>query len=191
MQYLVVILVLAATFGVCYLLDKLFHKLFRNKQEHQSGKAVHLNKKYGAAGILLTVLGIGAIFAGINGAEKVLLIGGCIVLITGICLIVYYLTFGIYYDTDTFLVSKFGKKGQTYRYSDIKAQQLLTSAGGVLVEVFLKDGKSITLQQTMDGAYTFLDYAFDAWCRQQGIVPESCEFHKPEESCWFPGVEER
>ena len=47
MQLLSVILVAAATFGVCYLLDKLFHKLFRNKQEHQSGKAVHLNKKYG------------------------------------------------------------------------------------------------------------------------------------------------
>ena len=44
MQVLIVILVVAGTFGLCFLLDKGYTKLFRSKAQHMSGKAVRLTK---------------------------------------------------------------------------------------------------------------------------------------------------
>ncbi len=190
MEILLIALVLAITFGACYLIDKGFHKIFRNTQQHQSGKSVHLNKKYGAAGIVLTALGIAAVISGISGS-KVLLVGGGIVLAMGIAFIVYYMTFGVYYDKDTFLMSTFGKKKKVYHYKDIQSQQLFKTAGGIVIDLYLADGNSLSLQATMEGVYDFLDWAFHGWCRQNMIDSETCEFHKPEESCWFPPQEVR
>ena len=47
------IVVAAAVFGLCYLLDKGFQKAFRNKSQHRSGLSVRLNKMYSIAGVLL------------------------------------------------------------------------------------------------------------------------------------------
>ena len=62
----VYLLVIAAVFGLCYFFDKGFQKLFRNKKQHRSGLAVHLNKMYSIAGVLLSVLGV---IAMVNGAR--------------------------------------------------------------------------------------------------------------------------
>ena len=183
-----IILMAALTFGVCFLIDKGFHGIFRNKKQHKSGKAVHLNKKYGVAGILLTVLGIAAILTGL-GTSKILFFGGIVVMLLGIAFLVYYLTFGIYYDGDTFLLSTFGNKDQVYHYRDIKCQQLYQTAGGVVIELFMTDGRSVSLQASMEGYADFLDWAFHGWCRQKMVDSETCTFHKPEESCWFPPLE--
>ena len=43
MEYLAVILIAAAVFGMCYLIDKGFVKLFRSKTQHGSGLSVRLN----------------------------------------------------------------------------------------------------------------------------------------------------
>ena len=183
------ILVAAVIFGLCYLLDRGFQKTFRNKTQHRSGLSVRLNKAYSIAGVLLSVLGILAIMSGIADGS-ILLYGGIMILIVGIGLCVYHLSFGIFYDEDAFVYTSFGKKETTYRYSDILTQKLYVITGGsLIVELHMADGKAVGIQTTMNGAYPFLDAAFAAWCRQKGIAPESCTFHAPENHLWFPQEE--
>lgn len=190
MEYIAVILVAAAVFGVCFLIDKGFTKLFRSQAQHMSGLSVRLSKRYGSIGLILFVLGIAGIFAGIGGGWF-LIAGGALLAVMGIGLVVYYMTFGVFYDEETFLLTTFGKKSVSYRYSQIQNQQLYSSSGGTVIELYMTDGRAVTLQSGMTDVYPFLDKAFAGWCRQKGINPESCEFHDPDNSCWFPAVEDK
>lgn len=190
MNIIAVLLVAAATFGVCYLFDKGYTAKFRSKIQHQSGLSVRLSKRYAAFGLILAVLGLTAVFTGLTNGP-VLLVGGIIVMLMGIGLIVYYMTFGVFYDADSFIVTTFGKKSRTYMYQDIRAQQLYVVQGGnIIIELHLADKTAVSLQSVMEGVYPFLDHAFAAWCRQTGRDPGSCDFHDPANSLWFPGVEE-
>lgn len=191
MKFVAVLLVAAAVFGVCFLADKGFTRLFRSKAQHKSGLSVKLNKRYGSIGLLLIVLGVAAIFAGLNSKDGwALPAGGGVLVATGIGLLVHYLSFGVYYDADAFIVSRFGKPDVTYSYRDICAQQLYNNQGHTLVELHLSDGETLQLQNTMPGAYTFLDHAFVVWCRQTGQEQGDCAFYDPANSCWFPPVED-
>ena len=190
MQFIPILLVAAVVFGLCYLVDKTFSKLFRSKAQHMSGKAVRLAKRYGIFGVILTVLGIMAIVVGASDGP-VLIWGGIIVLLMGIGLAVYYLSFGIFYDGDSFLQSRFGRKDVSYSYKDILGQKLyLVQGGNIIVELHMSDGSAVSLQSTMDGVFPFLDAAFASWCRQTGRDPEACDFHDPSQSLWFPTVED-
>lgn len=189
MEYIAVFLVAAAAFGVCFLVDKGFTKLFRSQSQHHSGKAVRLNKRYGSIGLILAVFGIGAMIYGVAG-EWILIAGGALVLAVGIGLTVYYMTFGIFYDADSFILTTFGKRSTTYEYKDIQGQQLYISAGNVVViELYMTDGRTCQIQSVMLGAYEFLDQAFEAWLRQTGRKKEDCAFYDPDNSCWFPTME--
>ena len=189
MQYLAVLLIAALVFGVCYLFDKGFEKLFRSQAQHYSGLSVRLNKRYAAFGAILITLGVAAFFTGMESG-LVLKIGGILVVLMGAALVVYYATFGIFYDEDSLILTTFGKRSSTYRYRDIKGQKLYIIQGGsVVVELHMADGRSVNLQSAMVGAYPFLDHAFAAWCRQTGRDPEDCEFHDPSQSLWFPTEE--
>lgn len=190
MDILFILLFGAAMFGLCFLVDILFKKLFRSKKQHITGKSVRLTKRYGSFGALMVTLAVASIFAWLNGAEWILGAGGGLILIVGIGLIVYYLTFGIYYDDDSFLYHTFGKRGVTYEYGDIIGQKLYTASGNIVVELHMKDGKTVAIQSTMEGPYTFLDEAFAGWCRQTEHDPENCEFHDPSNSQWFPTMED-
>ena len=190
MQFIAILLIAAAVFGVCFLVDKGFTRLFRSKAQHRSGKAVRASKRYGLFGVVFFILGIVAISNG-TSQGKLLFVGGFIVLFLGIIMAVYYLSFGIFYDDETFLVSSFGRKSLEYRYSDIQKQQLyVVSGGSVIVELWLKNGKTLSLQSGMEGVYPFLDHAFAAWCRQTGRRAEDCAFHDPAKSWWFPHEED-
>ena len=189
-QFFIIALVAAVVFGVCFLVDKAFAKLFRSKAQHRSGKAVRATKRYGAFGVILTALGIAAITIGVTDGP-VLLWGGVIVMIAGICLAVYYLSFGIFYDAESFLMSSFGKKDVTHYYKDIVQQKLyLIQGGSVVIELHMADGSAVSVNTSMDGVYPFLDTAFAGWCLQTGRDPESCDFHDPSKSWWFPHEEE-
>ena len=186
MEWLWIILVAGATFGVCWLVDKGFTKLFRSKAQHHSGLAVRLNKHYAGFGLVLFVVGLGAVFTGISQSTA-LAVGGGVLMITGVCLIVYYMTFGVFYDDAGFVLTTFGKKSVTYRFADIRMQQLYVVQGGnIVIELHLSDGRALSLQSGMEGTYPFLDHAFTAWCRQTGRDPENCPFHDPANSLWFP-----
>lgn len=190
MQFVAILLVAAVIFGLCYLVDKAFTKLFRSKAQHMSGMAVRASKRYGLFGVLLSVVGILALISS-RSEGSVLLWGGLVVLILGICLCVYYLSFGIFYDGESLLYSRFGKKNQVYRFGDIQGQKLYTIQGGsTMIELHMADGKAISVLSTMEGVFPFLDTAFAAWCMQTGRDPQSCTFHDPSASLWFPTVED-
>lgn len=186
MTIIPILLVAALVFGVCYLVDKSFAKAFRSKAQHRSGLAVRANKRYGVFGVILTVLGILALCVGITDGP-ILLAGGVIVLFMGLGLAAYYLSFGIFYDGESFLYSTFGRKSVTYCYRDIREQKLyLVQGGNVIVELHMADGRAVSVQSAMDGVYPFLDTAFAGWCMQTGRDPQSCEFYDPANHWWFP-----
>ena len=189
MEIIGVLVVAALVFGVCFAIDKGFTRLFRSQAQHRSGLAVRLNKKYGAFGLILFVLGVATFFSGIGKGWLLMAAGGLIVAV-GIGLVVYYMTFGVFYDETGFVLTTFGKRSTLYRYRDIKSQQLYNSYGNILIELHMTDGRSVQLQAGMTGVYPFLDKAFAAWCTQKGIDPESCSFHDPQNSCWFPNMED-
>lgn len=190
MEFLLILLVGAVTFGVCFLLDKGFTGVFRSKPQHKTGLSVRLSQHYGGVGLVLALLGALAVYNG-WGSSMVLLCCGGFVAVLGIALIVYYLSFGIYYGKENFLLTTFGKKSKVYSYGDILGQKLYRVVGGnVIVELYFKDGRTVSLQSNMKGVYPFLDAAFGGWCRQTGANPEACAFYDPNNSCWFPSVEE-
>lgn len=191
MDLLAIVVVAAVTFGVCYLLDKGFTKVFRGTRQHQTGLSVRLSKRYGSGGLLLAVLGLAAVLTGLQNST-VLLVGGIFVALLGAGFIVYYMTFGVYYDEESFVLTTFGRKSETYAFRDIRAQQLYTVTGGsTIIELHLQDGRAVSLQSNMTGVYPFLDAAFAGWCRQTGKRAEDCSFYDPENSRWFPAVEEQ
>ena len=188
-EYIAVILIAAAVFGLCFLVDRGFTKLFRSQSQHHSGKAVRLNKRYGSVGLILTVFGIAVLFAGLP--DNWLFIG-CSILITalGVGLVVYYMTFGIYYDDETFLVERFGRKAEVFRYSDITAQKLYIAGASFVLELYLTEGKTLQLQAKMVGFQEFMDKAYEQWLSQTGRDPADCDFHDRERFQWFPDASE-
>lgn len=190
MSLISILIICGLTFGVCFLVDKGFTALFRGKRQHRTGLSVRVSRRYASFGLVLCVLGVAALFTGLSG-NPALLIGGALVLLIGIGLIVYYMSFGIFYDEDTFLMTTFGKKTVAHHFREIREQQLyLIQGGSTVVELYLKDGSSVSIQSGMEGAYPFLDHAFAAWCRQTGRNPEDCDFHDPANSVWFPMKED-
>ena len=190
MELILILLIAAAIFGICYLVDKTFTKMFRSKAQHRSGLAVRVNRRYGIFGVVLTVLGILAVCVGITDGV-VLLVGGIAVLCGGLAMAFYYLTCGIFYDGESFLRTTFGKESKVYYFRQIRQQKLyLIQGGSIAIELSLDDGTVLMLQSGMDGVYPFLDTAFAGWCLQKGIDPQSCDFHDPSKSWWFPQGEE-
>ena len=187
---MLVVLTIVITLLLCWLIDKGFEKIFRSKPQHVSGKSVRLNKYYGVGGLVLSVLGISSVFSGMTNDMALLIYGGILIFVVGIALIVYYMTFGVFYDNDSFVLTTFGKKSTIYRYADIRFQQLYRNQGGsVLIELYLRDGRSVQLQSTMKDVYDFMDTAFAGWCHQRGVKKEDCAFYDPDNSCWFPSEE--
>lgn len=184
-------LILAAlVFGACFLVDKGFAKLFRSADQHKSGLAVKHNKRAALFGLFLVVLGVVGVLTGIGGAVGLLILS-VVVLLMGIALLVYYLSFGIYYDEEGFLLSTFGRKNVTFRYADIEKQQrYLLQGGAVIVELHMADGKAVAVQSNMEGFHPFLDHAFARWCALKGLDQRGCDFHDPGSFRWFPDTEE-
>lgn len=189
MKIEVILLVVAITFGICFVLDKGFTRVFRNKAQHKTGLSVRANKRYASFGLVICVLGVSAIFTGLSNGWILIVCGGILVAL-GIGMIVYYMTFGIFYDADQFILTTFGNASKTYFFKDIVAQQLFYNYGHILIELYMSDGRSVQLQSSMVGVYTFMDKAFEGWLRQTGKKREDCDFYDPQNSCWFPTCED-
>ena len=112
MEWIPIVFVAGATLGLCWLIDKGFTRLFRSQAQHKSGLAVRLNRKYGAFGLIFVALGIAAIFSGLNDSVP-MIVGGSLIAAIGVGLVVYYMTFGVFYDQDTFLLTV-DENDQTY-----------------------------------------------------------------------------
>ena len=186
MQAIVILLIAALVFLICWGVDKLFIRLFRSKAQHRSGLAVRSSKRYGLFGVIFTILGILGIFSG-TGGDKILLYAGIVVMLMGIALAVHYLSFGIFYDAESFLLSRFGRKDREHRYDEIVSQKLYVITGGsTVIELTLTDGSTVSVQSTMEGVYPFMDTAFAGWCLETGRRMEDCDFYDPAKSWWFP-----
>ena len=185
-----VIVIAALAFGFCFVVDKLYTKLFRSRAQHRSGQSVRHNKRYASIGLVLAVIGLAALITGI-GNNTALVVGSMIVLLLGVGLIVYYLSSGIYYNEDGFLVESFGKRSAFYSYGQILHQQLYAlQGGGIIVELHMENGEAVQVVSNMPEYDRFLHYAFRQWCSLKGVDPENCSFHEPENSRWFPAKEE-
>ena len=190
MQAIVIFIIAALVFLICWGVDRLFIRLFRSKAQHRSGLAVRSSKRYGLFGVIFTILGILGIFSG-TGGDKILLYAGIVVMLMGIALAVHYLSFGIFYDGESFLLCRFGRKDREHRYDEIVSQKLYVITGGsTVIELTLKDGSTVSLQSTMDGVYPFMDTAFAGWCLETGRRMEDCDFYDPSKSWWFPHEKE-
>ncbi len=191
MEYVLIVIVVALVFGLCFLLDFLFKKIFRSQAQHMSGMAVRLQKRYATIGLVMVVLAAAALIAALNQkpAHWLLLGGGILIAVVGIGLIIYYLSTGIFYDDDSFIYTTLWKKKAVYYYRDIKAQQLYNNAGHLLIELHMQNGSSVQVQGGMPGAVEFLDYAYAAWVKQTGRQEADCTFHDTANSIWFPPVE--
>ena len=185
------LLIAAAMFGLIWLVDKGLTKLLRSRTQHHSGTAVRLKKGYGVASLALMILGILALMQYIGEKSGLMLLCGLVILPTGALLGIYYLTHGIFYDDESFLYTTFGNRSSEYRYRDITAQKLYEIQGGShVVELYMTDGKTVSIQTTMEGALPFLDKAAHARMRQLGLNSHECAWFDETESRWFPPVEE-
>lgn len=190
MSPIIAFFILAAiVVGICFLFDKGFTAIFRSKPQHISGLSVRVSKRYAGFGLVFATLGIASIMSGI-GTSGVLFFGGIAVFAMGAGLVIYYMTFGIFYDEKSFLLTTFGHATQEYEYGSIVSQQLYLTSGHVVIELQLDNGKIISLQSTMDGVYHFMDTAFAGWCVAKGKYVEDCPFYDPSNSCWFPTSED-
>jgi hypothetical protein len=185
------ILVIAATFGVLFAIDKGLTRLFRSRQQHHSGTAVRLKKYYGILSLALMILGVLGILTWFSDRTPALQVGGLLVVPGGAALGIYYLTHGIFYDDEGFLYTTFGNRSAEYRYADIAAQKLYEIQGGsLLVELHMTDGSAVSVQGNMEGAYDFLSKAAHARMRQLGLNSHECSWFDETEGKWFPPVEE-
>ena len=185
------LLVIAATFGVMFLLDKGLTKLFRSRQQHRSGTAVRLKKHYGILSLALMILGALGIVTYFSDRSLLLLVGGILVFPGGAVLGIYYLTHGIFYDSEGFLYTSFGNRSEEYRYADIRAQKLYEVQGGtLLVELHMANGRTVSVQTTMEGAPAFLDKAAHARMRQLGLNSHECGWFDESKGQWFPPLED-
>ena len=185
------LLIAALAFGAMYLIDKGFTRLFRSQAQHRSGTAVRLKKGYGVASVALCVLSVLSLFQFIGNGEKLMLFCFFVLLVMGAGLGVYYISHGIFYDDDSFLYTTLGKKERTYRYADIEGQKLYILQGGsYLVELYMADHTTVSVQTSMEGAYAFLDKACHARFRQLGVNSFECDWFDSENSCWFPPKED-
>ena len=188
MQYILVALL---TFAAMFAIDKGLTKLFRSREQHRSGTAVRLKKHYGILSLALMILGALGIITYFSDKNLILLVGGILVLPGGAVLGIYYLTHGIFYDDEGFLYTAFGNRSDEYRYGDIRAQKLYEIQGGtLLVELHMENGKTVSVQTTMEGAPSFLDKAAHARMRQLGLNSRECAWFDEEKGQWFPPVEE-
>ena len=185
------LLIMAATFGVMFLLDKGLTKLFRGRQQHRSGTAVRLKKHYGILSLALMILGALGIVTYFSDRSLLLLVGGILVFPGGAVLGIYYLTHGIFYDSEGFLYTSFGNRSEEYRYADIRAQKLYEVQGGtLLVELHMANGRTVSVQTTMEGAPAFLDKAAHARMRQLGLNSHECGWFDESKGQWFPPLED-
>ena len=184
------LLIAAATFGVMFLLDKGLTKLFRSRDQHRSGNAVRLNKRYGIFSLALMVLGVLGILFGLTEPALALILGGVLVAVGGAVLGIYYLTHGIFYDSDTFLHTTIGNRSRSFRYGEIRGQKLYRLQGGsYMVELYLQGGATVSVQTSMPGALDFLDHAAHARMRHLGLNSHECQWYQPDQGSWFPEEE--
>ena len=185
MKYVLYLLLIAVIFGLVALVDFVFGKLFPKAKVKKTEKAVRAPRYSFIVGILIVFLGImGLLFY--TEADVFLRIGMVIAMVMGLYMAVNYISFGIFYDDETFTYRTLTKKAVTFRYADITGQRSFLARSGLNVTL-LAGETEVPLNGSMQGVADFMNHAFFAWCRQKGLDPDAQEYD-PRTLRYFPEV---
>lgn len=189
MKYLLVLIICAVVFLVCFLIDLLLKAIFPKSRLEKSKQVVRPPRRSVVFGIILTFLGAAVLIRKLPEADDVLLlIGAGVAMIFGVILLCTYFSFSIFYDEEGFLYRAWGKGKKEFRYSQIRGQRSLMTRGGINTILFVGD-EEINLYSAMQNLNAFLNKAFFKWCAAKGIDPDSIE-NNPRMVTYFPDPEQ-
>lgn len=188
--YILMLIVCAAVFLVCFLIDTLLKVIFPKSKLEKSKQAVRPPRRSAVIGAILAFLGL-AVVVRIAPKEHdtLLLIGAIGAMVIGAVLLCTYFSVVIYYDDEGFLYKAWGHGKQEFRYSQIKGQRSLLTRGGVNTILFVGDAE-INLYGAMQNLNAFLSKAFFKWCQVKGIDPDSVE-NNPRMATYFPDPDDK
>ena len=184
-KYLFVLIVCAAVFLVCFLIDTLFKLIFPKSRLEKSKQVVRPPRRSAVIGVILTFAGAAMLVKLLPEKSDVLfLIGSIVAVIFGVILLCTYFSIAIYYDDEGFLYKAWGHGKKEFRYSQIKGQRSLLTRGGVNTILFVGD-EEINLYSAMQNLNAFLSKAFFKWCAAKGVDPDTVE-NNPRMATYFP-----
>lgn len=188
--YILMLIVCAAVFLVCFLIDTLLKVIFPKSKLEKSKQAVRPPRRSAVIGVILAFLGL-AVVVRIAPKEHdtLLLIGAIGAMVIGAVLLCTYFSVVIYYDDEGFLYKAWGHGKQEFLYSQIKGQRSLLTRGGVNTILFVGDAE-INLYGAMQNLNAFLSKAFFKWCQVKGIDPDSVE-NNPRMATYFPDPDDK
>lgn len=184
-KYIFVLIVCAAVFLICFLIDTLFKLIFPKSRLEKSKQVVRPPRRSAVIGVILTFAGAAMLVKLLPEKSDVLfLIGSIVAVIFGVILLCTYFSIAIYYDDEGFLYKAWGHGKKEFRYSQIKGQRSLLTRGGVNTILFVGD-EEINLYSAMQNLNAFLSKAFFKWCTAKGIDPDTVE-NNPRMATYFP-----
>ena len=184
-KYIFVLIVCAAVFLICFLIDTLFKLIFPKSRLEKSKQVVRPPRRSAVIGVILTFAGAAMLVKLLPEKSDVLfLIGSIVAVIFGVILLCTYFSIAIYYDDEGFLYKAWGHGKKEFRYSQIKGQRSLLTRGGVNTILFVGD-EEINLYSAMQNLNAFLSKAFFKWCAAKGIDPDTVE-NNPRMATYFP-----
>lgn len=185
MKYLLLLILCAFVFLICFLVDLLLKKLFPKDDIEKGKQVVRLPRRGAIFGVILVFAAL-VVFVRFlpEKWDTLLFLGGVVALLLGVILLVNYCSFSIYYDDESFVYRNLRHKKTRYHFSQIRGQRSLLTRSGVNTELFVAD-ESLQLYSAMQGLDGFLNKAFFKWCSVRGIDPDSVE-NNPRMLTYFP-----
>ena len=185
MKLIFVVIVCAAVFLICFLIDTLLKLIFPKSKLEKSKQVVRPPRRSAVIGVILLFLGVAVLVQFVSKKDDTLLLLGSIAaIIFGIVLLCTYFSVSIYYDDEGFLYKAWGHGKKEFRYSQIRGQRSLLTRGGVNTILFVGD-EEINLYSAMQNLNAFLSKAFFKWCAVKGIDPDTIE-NNPRMATYFP-----
>ena len=185
MKYIFLLILMAAVFLACFLVDLLLRKLFPANRLQTQNPPVRPPRRSAVFGVLLLFLPVAVLLRLMPEDGGTLIAAGCAVsILLGAVLLGSYFSVTILYGDETFEYRRLLRGAQTFRYSQIRGQRSLMTRGGVQTILFVADAQ-IPLYSAMQNLNPFLRKAFYGWCGAKGLDPDSVE-NNPQLFTWFP-----
>ena len=181
MKYVILVLFLAAVFGLCLLIDRGIGKV---QAWAQRRPVVRLPLRYPVLSLLLLIAAPFSAWYGLAHAAPQFLAGAALLAGTSLYAIWTYGRTGIDYTSDHFTF-RAGRSQKTFRYSQIQGQRVAISPRKSCL-VLCTDQGNVVLDSNMQGFTAFLDAAYAGWCHQNGLDPQNQDWHDPKDHRWFP-----
>lgn len=181
MKYVLLVLFLAAVFGLCFLADRGIGKV---QAWAQRRPVVRLPLHYPVLSLLLLLAAPVSAWYGLTHAAPLFFVGA--VLLAGISLYAAwtYRRTGIDYTGDHFTFRS-GRQKKTFQFRQIQGQRVAISRGKSCLVLCTEEG-NVVLYSNMQGFTAFLEVAYAGWCRQRGLDPQAQDWHDPQDHRWFP-----